>query len=496
MEHLTYVRAQSTPHALALLNEPGVRSRALAGGTDLLLLLRAESGLCDRVVDISLVPELHRIEREGDWVTIGAAASFTEVMNSPLVQETAPVLAQACQKVGAVQIRNMGTLGGNVANAAACADSLPALVCLDARARVLAARAGSSFSLLDQRDVEQQEWPVAETVTGPNRTRIPADGLLTSLRYRAPEPGSRSVFSKLGRRNAMAISRLTVAALGRLDGDGRIAEARLVPGSATPQIHRFTAVEEMLVGQAPTELLIAEAGRAAAAEVRRVSGRRWSSEFKEPALATMVTRALSIVFNGDPNAQKTASASLSRVHRPAPAAGRTSPLPEEAGGGASQVAASEIMIHLSLNGQAVSVQAPASASLLAVLRDHLGLTGTKEGCGVGECGACSVLLDGRLVNSCLTLAAQASGRHVTTIEGIRGPDGGPNDLQQSFIDHGAVQCGFCIPGMVLAGEALLASNAQPSRGEIREAIAGNLCRCTGYQQIVDAIEATAVKRKA
>jgi carbon-monoxide dehydrogenase small subunit len=131
-----------------------------------------------------------------------------------------------------------------------------------------------------------------------------------------------------------------------------------------------------------------------------------------------------------------------------------------------------------------------------VLRDRLELTGTKEGCGVGECGACSVLLDGRLVNSCLTLAAQASGRNVTTIEGIRGPDGGPNDLQQAFIDQGAVQCGFCIPGMVLAGEALLATNPQPTRAEIRQAIAGNLCRCTGYQQIVDAIEATARKRNA
>jgi carbon-monoxide dehydrogenase small subunit len=143
----------------------------------------------------------------------------------------------------------------------------------------------------------------------------------------------------------------------------------------------------------------------------------------------------------------------------------------------------------------VSVQAPANASLLTVLRDRLDLTGTKEGCGVGECGACSVLLDGRLVNSCLTLAAQADGRNVTTIEGIRGPDDGPNDLQQAFIDHGAVQCGFCIPGMVLAGEALLAANARPTRSEIRQAIAGNLCRCTGYQQIVDAIEATATKRQ-
>jgi carbon-monoxide dehydrogenase small subunit len=148
-----------------------------------------------------------------------------------------------------------------------------------------------------------------------------------------------------------------------------------------------------------------------------------------------------------------------------------------------------------LDGSTVSIDAPADITLLKLLRDYLGMTGTKEGCGVGECGACSVLLDGRLVDSCLTLAAQAVGRNVITIEGIHAPDGGPNDLQKNFIDYGAVQCGYCIPGMLLAGEALLIRNPDPNRAEIREAISGNLCRCTGYQQIVDAIQATAASRK-
>jgi len=151
-------------------------------------------------------------------------------------------------------------------------------------------------------------------------------------------------------------------------------------------------------------------------------------------------------------------------------------------------------IEFTLNDRPIHFEAPADTSLLAALRDYLNLTGTKEGCGIGECGACSVLLDGVLVNSCLLLAAQANGRKVITIEGIRGLDGGPNDLQQAFIDYGAVQCGFCIPGMLLASEALLARNPRPSRTEIRTAIAGNLCRCTGYTQIVDAIEATARHR--
>ncbi|MEW5960502.1 MAG: (2Fe-2S)-binding protein [Chloroflexota bacterium] len=151
-------------------------------------------------------------------------------------------------------------------------------------------------------------------------------------------------------------------------------------------------------------------------------------------------------------------------------------------------------IEFLLNHQPISVDAPPDITLLILLRDYLSLTGTKEGCEVGECGVCSVILDGQVVNSCLVLAPQIAGRQVITIEGIRGPAGGPNDLQENFIEYGAVQCGFCIPGMVISGEALLRHNSQPTRSEIRLALAGNLCRCTGYQQIIDAIEATALSR--
>jgi CO/xanthine dehydrogenase FAD-binding subunit len=288
MERFGYVRAASIAEAITLLNEPGIRSRPLAGGTDLVLLTRAEPSTCDRVVDTSLIPELHHIYREGDRVTIGAAATFSEVIESLVVSQTAPVLTQACQQVGAVQIRNMGTLGGNVANAAACADSLPALVCLDAVARVVTPQG-------------EREWLVSELVRGPNRTNIPTGGLLVSLSYQVPQPGSRSVFLKLGRRNAMAISRLTVAALGRLASRsaGRIAEARLVPGSATPQICRFKVVEESLIGHVPGQDLYRSAARLAADEMTRLAGRRWSSEFKEPALIAMTARALAQVFESE-----------------------------------------------------------------------------------------------------------------------------------------------------------------------------------------------------
>jgi CO/xanthine dehydrogenase FAD-binding subunit len=283
MEQFGYVRAGSIPEAIMLLNQPEFRSRPLAGSTDLVLIMRHKPDLCSRVVDISLIPEMHRIEQYGDYVTIGAAATFSEVIASSIVKNTAPILVDACKTVGAVQVRNMGTIGGNVANAAACADSLPALVCLNASARVVTP--GDEFN-----------WTVSELVLGPNKTRITAGGLLVSLRYTVPPAGSRSVFLKLGRRNAMAISRLTVAALGRLDSDGRIAEARFVTGSAAPAICRFKDVEDSLLGKTPSAELMLAAGKLATDEMIKLSGLRWSSEFKVPALAAMTTRALAKVF--------------------------------------------------------------------------------------------------------------------------------------------------------------------------------------------------------
>jgi aerobic-type carbon monoxide dehydrogenase small subunit (CoxS/CutS family) len=141
-----------------------------------------------------------------------------------------------------------------------------------------------------------------------------------------------------------------------------------------------------------------------------------------------------------------------------------------------------------LNGKNVEAEVPPHWTLLRMLREKLGLTGTKEGCGIGECGTCTVLLDGMPVNSCLVLAPKVEGRTVETVEGL-GRREKLHPLQKSFIDHGAVQCGFCTPGMLMSSKALLERNPSPTRGEIQDAISGHLCRCTGYQQIIEAIEA-------
>lgn len=144
-------------------------------------------------------------------------------------------------------------------------------------------------------------------------------------------------------------------------------------------------------------------------------------------------------------------------------------------------------VRFELNGEAVSLDAAPDRRVVDLLRESVGLTGTKEGCGAGECGACSILVDGEHRLACLMVAAQLEGREVVTVEGLaRGERLHP--LQETFVRDGAVQCGFCTPGMIIAAAALLRRNARPSREEIRASLAGNLCRCTGYQKIVDAVE--------
>ena len=145
------------------------------------------------------------------------------------------------------------------------------------------------------------------------------------------------------------------------------------------------------------------------------------------------------------------------------------------------------IIQLTVNGEPVEAAVEPNRTLVQFLREDLGLTGTKHGCGLGDCGACTVILNGKPVNSCLVLAVQAAGGEVVTIEGLA-ENGVLHPLQQAFVDHGAIQCGFCTPGMILSAKALLDANPKPTEPEIRTAISGNLCRCTGYQKIVQAIQ--------
>jgi CO/xanthine dehydrogenase FAD-binding subunit len=264
---------------LAFLADPEQISRPLAGGTDLLVLVRHEKPAFDRLVDISRIPEMKIIERRGEEIVVGAAVTFTEAAESPLLQEVAGALVEACLCVGGPAIRNTGTLGGNAINAAACADGAPPLICLDATAHL--SRLGGQRSLL-----------LSELVTGANRTGIQTGELLTHFTFPVPPPGARQAFIKLGRRNAQAISRLSMAAAGRVDAQGRVDYVRLAPGAAMSTPRRMIEVEQALLGHEPTDALLDEAGAMTAELMIRVTGRRWSTEYKEVAIQGLAEQAL------------------------------------------------------------------------------------------------------------------------------------------------------------------------------------------------------------
>jgi xanthine dehydrogenase iron-sulfur cluster and FAD-binding subunit A len=438
----------------------GSDARILAGGTDLLIELGASGARMPRaVVDISRVAGLNEILESGESIIVRPGATHAQLARSGLLRRHAPLLGSAASTVGSPQIRTRGTVGGNIMNAATCADTVPPLIALGALA-TLRSVAGERVIKLEELFVE------------PYRTSARAGELLIEVRFPKPAPGARSAFIKLGRRNALSIARLSVAALLTFDDNGTILDARIVPGSAFPTWQRACEAEEMLIGATPSPALFAEAGRAVAGAMISSSGRRWSTEYKEPVIAVLVRRALeSCLFAPFPGIE--------------PPEGKTR-VPSRTQTGLTQAPANEGALHATINGVARELPLVPHQTLLELLRDELGLTGTKCGCEIGECGACTVLLDGEAVNSCLVLSPQIEGREVVTVEGLA-HNGELQPLQRSFIRHDAVHCGFCTPGMLMSATALLDNNPAPTETGIREAISGNLCRCTGYVQIVEAI---------
>ncbi len=288
MSDFGYVCAHSIDEAIRWLNEPKYRSRILAGGTDLLVEARSSPVEFDRVVDITRIPELATIEVDGtpgSPIVIGAAVTFTRLLRHEGLRTHAPLLVEACSAIGSPQIRNAATLGGNVANAAACADSVPALVCLDAEAIIVSADG-------------ETRCPVAELITGTHKTQLAPGALIRAFVFNSQPEGCRTAFERLGRRRAMAIARLSLAALGERSPTGEITSMRLVPGAAFARFRRARAVEDALIGQAPSPELFVMAGRQMADLFLAESGRRWSAEWKEKALAALTERALRRVVGG------------------------------------------------------------------------------------------------------------------------------------------------------------------------------------------------------
>jgi carbon-monoxide dehydrogenase medium subunit len=458
------VRRHETPgtvdEALALLAEHGPVARPIAGGTDLLLeLARRVRPELEVLVDLSRIDGLGTVDVDGDVLRLGALVTHNQVVASDDVVRHALPLAQASFEIGAPALRNRATVVGNVVTASPANDTITALWALGA---TLVLRSTSS----------ERRVPLRELFTGIRRTVLVPGELVTAIEI--PILGdARGMFVKLGQRRAQAISIVHLAVVLGVD-DGTVTRADLALGSVAPTVVAATEAQAFLLGRPLEDDVIAEAARLAAAGVRPIDDVRATAEYRTDEVEVMVRRTLTTLRRGQERDRWPSAPVLlggpavtGEVHRASH--GPTTP------------------VSCTVNGEDVDAAGATGRTLLEWLRDEAGLTGTKEGCAEGECGACTVHLDGTAVLACLVPAVRANGSEVTTIEGLAGGRT-LHPLQEAFVEEFAVQCGFCIPGFLMSGERLLQEVQQPTREQIAQGLAGNLCRCTGYYRFYDAVE--------
>lgn len=280
MRTFEYIAPRSVDETCELLSRYGSDACLLAGGTDLLIEWRRPKVKGPGVtVDISGVQGLKGIVDDGKTVNIKPLATHTALMKSDVLHACAPLLVSAASVIGSPQIRNRGTIGGNIMNAATCADTVPPLVAL-----------GATVTLLSK--TGPRRMSITDLFVKPYHTKARPDEVLTGIQFPKLPIGARSSFIKLGRRNALCISRLSVAAVLVMDEEQRITEARIAPGAALPTWQRVREAEELLVGKKPSHALLAESGKAVADIMIKHTGRRWSTEYKEPVIAVLVRRVL------------------------------------------------------------------------------------------------------------------------------------------------------------------------------------------------------------
>ncbi|MBN2550148.1 MAG: FAD binding domain-containing protein [Anaerolineales bacterium] len=468
-----YYSVTSIDEALKVLAEFGQRARIVAGATD--LILEIERGVrtgIEALVDISRVPCLDEIMMDEDEIIhLGPMVTHNHCVVSKLLVERAFPLAQAAWSVGAPQIRNRGTVAGNIITASPANDTITPLMALGAAVHLASVRG-------------ERVVPLAEFYTGVRRTVMQPDEMLVDIAFPALRPDQRGMFYKLGLRRAQAISVVNAAVIVNFAGGGgngitghKIESAQITLGSVAPTIIHAQHAEIYLQGRELSEAVIHHTSELAGQAARPIDDVRGSAAYRQQMATICVERSLQGIWQGNERRDFPA--------HPILLWGKGADKAAQLAEGVCHADGSRIVTRI--NGKEYSFQGGHNKTLLRLLREDALLTGTKEGCAEGECGACTVFLDGLAVMSCLVPAARAHGAEIVTVEGIA-VDDQLHPVQQAFVDEGAVQCGYCTPGFVMSAVKLLEERAHPTRDEIRQALTGNLCRCTGYYKIIEAIE--------
>ncbi len=466
-------KAYHTPatvhEVLGLLATHRENARLIAGGTDILIELERKIRMPSVLIDITRIPGLDYIHLARDMFHLGPLVTHNHVVGSPLLVERAYPLARACWEVGAPQIRNRATIAGNLITASPANDSITPLWAL-----------GASVTLKSLRG--ERRLPFEQFFLGVRKIAMEPDEILIDMSFPALAASERGTFIKLALRRAQAISVVDTAVILGLGGD-KITKARITFGSVAPTIVRAPDAESFLVGKTLSDAVINTAGELATAAARPIDDVRGTAEYRSEMIRVTTIRALRMIRDGSERADWPVDPPmLWGTTRGSFAAGGVPSVTHLEDG--------EQSIETTINGKAYSVRGANDKTLLRMLREDAGLTGTKEGCAEGECGACTVFLDGIAVMACMVAAPRAHGSNIVTVEGLSG-EGKLHPVQQAFVAEDAVQCGYCTPGFIMAAAKLLEERPAPTRYQIEQSISGNLCRCTGYFNILNAIERAA-----
>jgi carbon-monoxide dehydrogenase medium subunit len=467
-----YTNASSIDEVIRILAEKGPKARIVAGATDLILELErgARTGI-ETLIDVTRIPDLDRIVQDEDGVIhLGPLVTHNHVAASKLMREKAYPLARASWEVGAPQIRNRATVAGNLITASPANDTITPLIALDTWVILKSVRG--------ERKVKLQDF-----YQGVRKTVLQADEMLVDIAFKGLDATQRGTFVKVALRRAQAISVINVAIVLTLDSS-TVTQAVITLGAVAPTIIHAKEAETYLAGKQLTDEVIAKAAELARDAAKPINDIRSSADYRREMVRVFTMRGLKTLLDGQ-----------EQVGMPDyPVTLMSSEKSAGHGGfsGTRHVEGSSI-IQTKINGKDYTFESGYEKTLLRLLREDAGLIGTKEGCAEGECGACTVFLDGNAVMACMVPAPRAHGAEIVTIEGLANPADGTggeqlHPVQEAFIQDGAVQCGYCTPGFLMSAAKLLEERPQPTKNEIEQAITGNLCRCTGYYKIVQAIE--------
>jgi len=462
-----YINASRVEEAVQALAEHREKARIVAGATD--LILEMERGVkkgIEILIDVTRIPGLNEIELdENGFIHLGPTVTHNDCAGSKLIQEHAFLLARACWEVGSPQIRNRGTIAGNLITASPANDTITPLMALGASVKLTSSR-GSRVILLQ------------DFYTGVRKTVMQPDEMLTDIFFRALGPSQMGIYIKTALRQAQAISVANLAIILDIK-DLLIQSASITLGAVTPTIVHAQKAEEFLVGKSLEGAAIEEAARLTIEAARPISDIRGTAVYRRYMVGVMARRGLTRLAYGE-----------ERLGFPShPVLLRKKPVLK---GAAQSVSVDpQTAIETTVNGKKITFNSGQQKTLLHLLREEGELIGTKEGCSEGECGACTVFLDGMAVMSCMVPAPRAHGAEIVTIEGIA-TGNKLHPVQEAFIAEGAVQCGYCTPGFIMSSVKLLEERPRPTQDEIKQALTGNLCRCTGYYSIVRAVEKAAI----